>query len=505
MELDDFIRNNLKPLLNNDVDDEIIAYIKDMKSTEDFDEFIANIIDRSITRHVKICDNLKAKLFSEKRQAEKAAKDGNSTLRSKKGGNSGEKKSKSNANNGKKSEIPMGQKPQSASNKKGSVTHPSGSSKKGKNVNVDTYNFKLGPKQGRQPCNCEARDHPLINNCLKCGRIVCAQEGSGPCFFCDTLVCTNEEFHILESNSNLSDKLHSQLFEQKTSKEWKKAIEARDKLVRADRDGEDRRKIYDEQSEYYSSDGWNVGDKSNVPKIHKSAKDMKLALDFASRTVVSETKEKNKNRDSLLAAVNTHLDATEKRLSESLRVQKWDDIVSKVYSDKNQLYTPSAFSKVKVANDAFLEEIDRGMCLSMHQPWASLLVAGIKIHEGRTWYTEHRGRLWIHAASKEPNNDELLEVEQMYRAIYNNQQLVFPKKYPTSCLLGCVFVEDCLSQDQYREIYATGESESPYVLICSKPMILPLFHSMQGQHKIFPLSKEIHNIARESLMSSKWL
>ena len=29
--------------------------------------------------------------------------------------------------------------------------------------------------------------------------------------------------------------------------------------------------------------------------------------------------------------------------------------------------------------------VDVGMCLSMHQPWASLLVRGIKQHEGRTW------------------------------------------------------------------------------------------------------------------------
>jgi hypothetical protein len=42
---------------------------------------------------------------------------------------------------------------------------------------------------GRHKCNCQATKHDLINNCLKCGRIVCAQEGSGPCFFCFNPVC----------------------------------------------------------------------------------------------------------------------------------------------------------------------------------------------------------------------------------------------------------------------------------------------------------------------------
>lgn len=46
---------------------------------------------------------------------------------------------------------------------------------------------------GRHPCNCQARVHKLIRNCISCGRVVCEQEGSGPCMFCGELVCTREE------------------------------------------------------------------------------------------------------------------------------------------------------------------------------------------------------------------------------------------------------------------------------------------------------------------------
>ncbi|VDO83564.1 unnamed protein product [Soboliphyme baturini] len=41
---------------------------------------------------------------------------------------------------------------------------------------------------GRVKCDCQASAHGLVNNCLSCGRIVCEQEGSGPCFFCGSLV-----------------------------------------------------------------------------------------------------------------------------------------------------------------------------------------------------------------------------------------------------------------------------------------------------------------------------
>lgn len=37
-------------------------------------------------------------------------------------------------------------------------------------------------------CECQASKHSLINNCASCGRVVCSQEGSGPCFFCGDLV-----------------------------------------------------------------------------------------------------------------------------------------------------------------------------------------------------------------------------------------------------------------------------------------------------------------------------
>ncbi|KAK2186527.1 hypothetical protein NP493_197g02028 [Ridgeia piscesae] len=41
---------------------------------------------------------------------------------------------------------------------------------------------------GRHACECQASKHALVNNCMSCGRVVCAQEGAGPCFFCGALV-----------------------------------------------------------------------------------------------------------------------------------------------------------------------------------------------------------------------------------------------------------------------------------------------------------------------------
>ena len=72
-------------------------------------------------------------------------------------------------------------------------------------VRIDDCFFKILGKvdenvmrlPGRHKCECQAQKCDLINNCTKCGRIVCAQEGSGPCLFCGQLVCTREEMEVL--------------------------------------------------------------------------------------------------------------------------------------------------------------------------------------------------------------------------------------------------------------------------------------------------------------------
>ena len=43
----------------------------------------------------------------------------------------------------------------------------------------------------------------------------------------------------------------------------------------------------------------------------------------------------------------------------------------------------------------YREQDDQGMCLSMHQPYASLLVHGFKRFEGREWNHKFRGPLYI--------------------------------------------------------------------------------------------------------------
>ena len=121
------------------------------------------------------------------------------------------------------------------------------------------------------------------------------------------------------------------------------------------------------------------------------------------------------------------------------------------------------------------------------------------MHEGRTWYSQHRGRLWIHAGSKVPSQEEIQELEQFYRIHLGQDNISFPGHYPTSCLLGSVDVTDVLAQEDYQEQHPQGESSSPYVFICTNPQELMIKFPMSGKHKLFKLDAKLHAAAKKTV------
>jgi hypothetical protein len=147
---------------------------------------------------------------------------------------------------------------------------------------------------------------------------------------------------------------------------------------------------------------------------------------------------------------------------------------------------------------AAMRRKDDGMCMSMHQPWASLLVAGIKVHEGRSWPTEHRGRLWIHAAAAKPTGIE--DIERKYLKFCPPGTRT-PSNYPTSCLLGYVYVVDCLDNSAFKAKVPPDErqEDSEYTFMCAEPKAMPFPLQMDGKHKIFKLDRKLWVAAKKQL------
>ncbi|XP_061945587.1 uncharacterized protein LOC133669458 [Populus nigra] len=148
-------------------------------------------------------------------------------------------------------------------------------------------------------------------------------------------------------------------------------------------------------------------------------------------------------------------------------------------------------------------------CLTMHQPWASLLVYGIKRIEGRSWTAPIRGCLWIHAASKVPEEDTIKAMEDFYREIYAANGITdikFPEHYPVSRLLGCVDVVGCVRCDELASWEAVPEGvrlegQTNFCWLCEQPKKLLVPFEMRGYQRVYNLEKKIYEAAVRGLVS----
>ncbi|CAD6335201.1 unnamed protein product [Miscanthus lutarioriparius] len=146
-------------------------------------------------------------------------------------------------------------------------------------------------------------------------------------------------------------------------------------------------------------------------------------------------------------------------------------------------------------------------CLTMHQPWASLLVHGIKRVEGRSWPSPITGRLWIHAASKVPDPDTIKAMEDFYREIYavnGITDIKFPDHYPVSCLLGCVEVVGCLRSEElvcWEHVPESVRLEglTDFCWLCENPQKLVVPFEMRGYQGVYNLERRIYDGAVRGL------
>ena len=73
--------------------------------------------------------------------------------------------------------------------------------------------------------------------------------------------------------------------------------------------------------------------------------------------------------------------------------------------------------------------------LTLRQPWATLVAEGIKKYEFRSWKTNYRGKVLIHAGTG-------IDKEDMKK--YENMNL----KFPSRRIIAIVEIEDCLELDE---------------------------------------------------------
>lgn len=403
--MEKWLRDRLSNCLDFEVPDDMIKYILSMKTSNEFDEYFESLLNTECEEHRMFLSDCKQRLFSKalankkhnqplQQQSKKSHSQGSSEIK--------QHKATSPNNNNKHEQVSGGQQQQ-----------PQGAKKKTKFVSLYTNDGKvIGDTimlKGRRLCNCQASQHKLINNCLSCGRIVCEQEGSGPCLFCGEIVCTNEEQQVLKTTGKKSENLLKSLKEKGGGEALKKALEQRDRLLEYDRNSEKRTTVIDDELDYFEENSvWHSDEQRATfermkqemhDRKHASRINRKIKVDFAGREIdddITLSAEYEREVVKEVAAVNAKADAASNWSNRKHSDKGYDNTAD---TDPNMegirpMYRASAEEKARnkgpVTNDGLeriynrvqdkelMEMQDMRQCLSMHQPWASLLVAGIK-------------------------------------------------------------------------------------------------------------------------------
>jgi hypothetical protein len=117
--------------------------------------------------------------------------------------------------------------------------------------------------------------------------------------------------------------------------------------------------------------------------------------------------------------------------------------------------------------------------LSIRQPWADLILWGVKDVENRTWGTSFRGTLLIHAGTK-------VEWEAVAR-LRRRLGIVLPAEYrpATGAVLGTVELVDCVTS------HASPFFSGPFGFTLRAPVRFPEAVLYPGRLGIFPVPREV--------------
>lgn len=115
--------------------------------------------------------------------------------------------------------------------------------------------------------------------------------------------------------------------------------------------------------------------------------------------------------------------------------------------------------------------------ISVKQPWASLIVNGLKDIENRDWRTHHRGPVLIHASSRQDPEATDAELRRRFG-------VGIPKHLPKGGVIGIVDIVDCV--DDHHSKWFVGK----YGFVLRKPRRLK-FQRWPGQLGVREAPREL--------------
>jgi hypothetical protein len=120
--------------------------------------------------------------------------------------------------------------------------------------------------------------------------------------------------------------------------------------------------------------------------------------------------------------------------------------------------------------------------LSIQQPWASLIIRGHKDVENRSWPTNYRGPLLIHAG-KTFDREGLLFIRNTFGYICDG--LEDGSIFPLGCIIGRVNLIGCCTRHPSKWFFG------PYGFVLQSPVIMKPPIPYRGKLSLFDIPDEI--------------
>jgi hypothetical protein len=131
-------------------------------------------------------------------------------------------------------------------------------------------------------------------------------------------------------------------------------------------------------------------------------------------------------------------------------------------------------------------------CLSLIQPWATLVVAGAKQYETRRWTTKYRGPLGIHASRTALPELVFLCLEEPFRAALEAAGYESAMHLPRGALIGTVQLLDVMPTDRLdlgqlsaAELAFGDFSPGRFAWRLAQPVLFPAPKPCTGRPGIF--------------------
>ncbi len=128
--------------------------------------------------------------------------------------------------------------------------------------------------------------------------------------------------------------------------------------------------------------------------------------------------------------------------------------------------------------------------ISIKQPWASLIVEGVKDIENRNWFTHYRGRIYIHTGKRFDDQG----AELLCRLYPDLKKLVDNSRNMRGGMIGHVDLIDCVTK------HSSPWFHGKYGFVFNSPC-KNQFYPFKGQLSIFDfefdVTKENHRIEQQ--------